>query len=447
MSVPTLARSLRLSLWLVPLLCLLGGVLLAVVAAAIDRRTGNGLVPQQLLGSPAAVQSALSAIATAMATLVTVVLTVTTVAVQLAMGQFSPRIVAALLHDRRNQLAHGLFLATLAYSVLAIGEVDDQSNRVPGVTVVLAYALMLASIVVLLLYVHRAGQNLRVAGLIDLVGDELHRQLDRRYPRPAQGVGVPAEPGAVLATSPGVLVAVDTDGLVAAARDAGCVLELVPMMGDFVPAGTPLLRVHGDGSRLPRSRVAKMVLLGSERTHADDPAYGFRKLVDIAERSIAQPFDDPTTTVQAVHRLHDCLRQLATRELAADRHHDAAGQLRLVARSIGWDGYVRLAFDEIRLAGVSSPQVVRRLRDALTDLKSIAPPDRQPALDRQLELLTAGVRRSYADAQDVDAGLVPDRQGIGSGEDLRAPGGTVPALTLDGTTEAATRPQHAEDGR
>ena len=35
--------------------------------------------------------------------------------------------------------------------------------------------------------------------------------------------------------------------------------------------------------------------------------------------------------------------------------------VRLVERTLSWDGYVRLAFDEIRLAGASSPQVTRRL--------------------------------------------------------------------------------------
>jgi uncharacterized membrane protein len=44
---------------------------------------------------------------------------------------------------------------------------------------------------------------------------------------------------------------------------------------------------------------------------AEDASYGLRKLVDVAERSIAQPFNDPTTTLQALHRLHDLLRQLA----------------------------------------------------------------------------------------------------------------------------------------
>ncbi|MGH3985419.1 MAG: DUF2254 family protein [Pseudonocardiaceae bacterium] len=65
----------------------------------------------------------LSTIASAMVTLATLVLTVTTVAVQLAMGQFSPRIVRALLHDRASQLAYGLFASTFTFAILALREV------------------------------------------------------------------------------------------------------------------------------------------------------------------------------------------------------------------------------------------------------------------------------------------------------------------------------------
>jgi hypothetical protein len=85
---------------------------------------------------------------------------------------------------------------------------------------------------------------------------------------------------------------------------------------------------------------------------------------------------------------------------------------------MSWEGYVRLAFDELRLAGAGSPQVARRLRAALEDLQTVAPPERQPPLDRQLELLEAAVRRAYSDDEDIDAALVPDMQGIGSGADV-----------------------------
>ena len=53
-------------------------------------------------------------------------------------------------------------------------------------------------------------------------------------------------------------------------------------------------------------------MLTLERTLDQDVAYGFRLLVDIAERSLADsPLQDPTTAVQAIDRLHDCLRQMA----------------------------------------------------------------------------------------------------------------------------------------
>ena len=60
---------------------------------------------------------------------------------------------------------------------------------------------------------------------------------------------------------------------------------------------------------------------------------------------------------------------------------------------LDWDGYVHLAFDEIRLAGAGSPQIARRLRAALDDLLAVAPADRRPPLQRQLALLDEAVHR------------------------------------------------------
>jgi uncharacterized membrane protein len=279
--------------------------------------------------------------------------------------------------------------------------------------------------VMLILFVHHAGQGLRAAGLIDLVGDRTRRLIEREYPR---DVGPAADPDLVLAREPGNLFGVDRPALVAAARRAGCVLEMIPVVGDFVSTGSPLFRVHArrdDGATRPPGLAAlwleelpSLVAVTDERVHSEDTSYGIRKLVDIAERSIAQPFNDPSTTVQALHRLHDLLRQLAVRQFPSGVHRDRDGVVRLVERTLSWDGYVRLAFDEIRLAGASTPAVTRRLCAALHDLKTVAPPDRHPALDRQLRLLTAGVHRAYEDEEDIAAALTPDIEGIGSGPDV-----------------------------
>jgi uncharacterized membrane protein len=415
-----LGRYLGSNFWVVPVLCMLGAIGLALGTTAIDRHFGHGLIPQAIIGNPNAAQTILSSIASSMVTLLSLALTLTLVVVQLAMGQFSPRIVRALLSDHRTQLAIGLFAGTFVYAILVLRRIDPQGGVVPGLSVLVAYVLMIASIAGLILYAHHTGQKLRVAGLIDLVGDELREQLDDAYPAESNGGASSRQEDArvIVGREPGVVTSVDHEGLVAAARSAGCVLEMVPMKGDFVPVGAPLFRTHGEPEGLGVEEIVRLVALERERKHEFDTAFGFRKLVDIAERSIAQPFDDPTTAVQAIHRLHDCLRQLATRPFPSGEYRDAEGQVRLVVHTLSWEGYVRLAFDELRLVGASSPQVTRRLRAALEDLKTVAPPERQPVLDRQLGLLEGSVREQFEDEKDVEASLTADQQGIGSGRDI-----------------------------
>jgi uncharacterized membrane protein len=89
--------------WVVPLSGLVAGVLLAIAMLANDRASGYDLVSQTVTGDAPAAERLLSTIITAVVTPMSVGLTVMTVAVQLAMGQFSPRIVAALLRDRLHQ--------------------------------------------------------------------------------------------------------------------------------------------------------------------------------------------------------------------------------------------------------------------------------------------------------------------------------------------------------
>ena len=105
----------------------------AAITLSIDAAAGYDLIPHSVLGTPTAAQTVLSTAASAMLTLTTIVLTVMTLGVQLAMQQFSPRIVRALLADRRSQLAHGLFAATFLYCMVAVAKVNDQgSNGGPG---------------------------------------------------------------------------------------------------------------------------------------------------------------------------------------------------------------------------------------------------------------------------------------------------------------------------
>jgi uncharacterized membrane protein len=259
-----------------------------------------------------------------------------------------------------------------------------------------------------------------VSALIELVGKDTRAVMERRYPHHPAATGTSNGTAAIItAARSGVLTAVGHDELVEQARRADCRLELLPILGEFVPAGAPLFRVHdGDSRKLDPRRMQKSLIMDLERTLEHDVAYGLRLLVDIAERSLADsPLQDPTTTVQAIDRLHDILRQLAPRSFPSGEHRDATGALRLTEKCMSWDAYVRLAFEEIRMAGARSPQVTRRLTSALEDLRAVAPPERKRAIDEQLELLETAVKGAASNDRETTMMLARDPLGIGAGHD------------------------------
>jgi uncharacterized membrane protein len=409
-----LVRHIRTSLWFVPVACVLGGVLLSFLTIAIDRRSGFSLIPESLTGGPDAAIQILSTVAGSMVSLAALVLTITMVVVQLAMGQFSPRIVQTFLRDKPSQFAIGLFVATFAHAMLAMREVHfDGGGSVPGLAIVVAYVLILVSIAALVLYVHHIGQSLRVSAIIELVGTGTRKAIDGEYPDKGDDPPVGSVP-VIAAPRSGVVSHIEHERLVEVAADADCCLELLPALGDFAPAGSPLLRVHGDADRLDHDAVTDAIVLGLERSLEQDVAYGFRMLVDVAERSLSDShFEDPTTAVQAIDRLHDGLRQLARRPFPPPEHRDAAGTVRLVTPTMDWAAYVELAFEEIRRAGAASPQVARRLRSALDDLLTVAPAERRPPLEEQRAKLDAAAEEALGDEREVDLNTSADGQGIG----------------------------------
>jgi len=297
--------------------------------------------------------------------------------------------------------------------MLALREVQTGDRGVvPGVAVVVAFVLVVISIMVLVWYVNHIGRALRVSALIELVGNDTRKLLDKFYPD--VGSVSHCEGRTICAPRSGVITQVNHEALVRIAEVGSCVLTLRPALGEFVPAGATLFEVAGAFERIDVNAAMRSVEIGLERTLDQDMAYGLRMLVDIAERSLSNgPFLDPTTAVQAIDRLHDCLRQLARRSIPDGRYRDKRGEVRLVTPSMAWEDYVHLAFDEIRMAGAGSPQIARRLRAALEDLLTIAPLERRSSLKEQLDLLNSGIKGSIGEGSDRTHSSRNDPSGLG----------------------------------
>ncbi|MFF9193495.1 DUF2254 domain-containing protein [Streptomyces rochei] len=365
-------------------------------------------------------RTVVSAVGSAMMTFIGVVFSISLVAVQMASGQFTPRVVRLFVRSRITKATFAVFLATFVLTLLVLTSYDSSpdprvTTSVPLVQSVLTLLMVALSLLLFVMYVNATLRLMRVSHVIARIAAESFR-VAALTPAPADDGRAP-EVGPVTAWvlhegRAGVLRDVHVARLVRVARKQGAVLRLVPRIGDFLVPGTPVLAVHG-GQAPPRRVLRYALSVGVERTVHQDLGFGLRQLSDIALRALSSAVNDPTTAVQALDRIVQILAALSRRPLDRAVHRDRRGTLRLVRPVPGWEDLVDLGFTEIRACGAGNAQVTRRMLAGLDDLLRLAPPQRRAPLRRHRELLRQAVERVTPAPADRAFALFPDRQGIG----------------------------------
>ncbi|MFD4256275.1 DUF2254 domain-containing protein [Streptomyces sp. NPDC058534] len=425
-----LREHLRDTFWFAPTAAMVGVFVVWLVAQELDAALVRSLQDggdydtlAELLRFADDAKTVVSAVGSAMMTFIGVVFSISLVAVQMASGQFTPRVVRLFVRSRITKATFAVFLATFVLTLLVLTSYDSTpdpraATSVPLVQSVLTLLMVALSLLLFVMYVNGTLRLMRIGHVIARIAAESFRAA-ALMPAPADD----ADDGEADGLSPvtawvahegraGVLRDVHIARLVRVARGHGVVLRLVPRIGDFLVPGTPVLAVHG-GAAPPRRALRYALSVGVERTFHQDLAFGLRQLSDIGLRALSPAINDPTTAVQALDRVVQILAALSRRPLDAVVHRDRRGAARLVQAVPGWTELVDLGFAEVRGCAVGAPQVSRRLLAGLDDLLLLAPPGRREPLLRHRELLRQAVERDTPAPADRAFALLPDRQGIG----------------------------------
>ncbi len=388
MSLSRARDELRSMFWVIPTACVAASIGLALGLVDLDHALGASNAFYLYPGPPSGARSFLSSITTAMISFTGLVFSITIVALQLTSGQFSSRVIRVFLRDRVIRFSLGVFVATFVYAMMvqrAVVGTNLNEAFVPQVAVTMAFVLVLASVGMFILYIDHVANMMRVATLVSTIGEESGHLMADRYP-PDQPPGesdlrLPPAARTVAAPRGAVVVSVNEAGLVDLARRAGVTVGLVPRIGDYVVTGAPLLSVHPDdgsaGRRAPLSDadLVSEVAFDSERTMEQDLAFGFRQLVDIAQRALSPGINDPTTATQVLDVLHDLLHQLATRHLPNGRIRDAEDRVRLIVPQYEFADFMDLAVGEIWRYGSDAARVPQRMARLVADVAEVALPE------------------------------------------------------------------------
>ena len=419
-----LADSGRLPLWAIPATYAIGSIILALVLPRLENTYLAGYAHGM---SASAALAFFSAVSSGTMTLTGIVFAVAFVMVQFSAVAYSPRLV--MMFTSRPQLYHsmGVFFATFCYSLGALAWTDrGGSGTVPLFSTLLVGLLLIASMLAFVGLVNSLN-DMQIHNVLRSVGERGRQVIAETYRPLAADAGAghatdtprrealaPVTQTITYMGEPQSIARFDTAELMRLAASSGGLIELDCAVGDTVLHGTIIAWVRAAGAPLDQEALMRAVELAAARTWEQDPKYPIRLLVNIAIRALSPAVNDPTTGVQALDQIEDLLRRLGQSELDNGLICDEHSVLRVSIPMPTWQDYLSLSFDEIRQFGMTSIQVLRRLRSALTGLAATVPSEqRRAATTRYLHQLDLDIDRSELDSSDQAMAHEEDRQGLG----------------------------------
>ena len=410
----------RSALWVLPTVSV---VIFLVAGAVVSRVSISDDSPLRWLafqGTPDDARQLLVVVSSTMLRVTGLVFALTIIALQIASGQYSPRLLRNFMRDRGTQFVLSIFVGAFAYSTAGLHTVGvqnpDEAAFMPRLAVSGSLGLALASLGVLIFFIHHLSHSIQIDTIMSMVVRETMQVIDDLYPDqlgyPESEERCPDPPAwAVILPSDhsGYIQGVAPAALVQAATRHDLVIRLVRMVGDHVVAGTPIAWAwHRSADHAPpepglQKAIRNSVNVGFERTMLQDVSFGIRRLVDIGNKALSPAVNDPYTASQAVHHLSVILCTLARRRLGDRLCRDEHGTVRVAMPFPEFANYLQLGTAQIRRFGAKEPAVARSLIQLLKNVgSSTTSEDRRKVSAWHLRLVLEDAKRETAQSADVE---------------------------------------------
>ena len=246
------------SLWVVPFIAIPLELIATRVLHAIDDRSRFTLLG---LGEGGA-RAMLEVVITATLSFSVFTFGSLLVAIQVASGQLTPRIIATtLLRNNVVRYTVGLFIFTLFFAISASSRLDTDVRQLVVFTGALLGLFCFSAFLYLIDY---AARLLRPISILARVGNDGLAVIESVYPdavvlsqisKPrSQPLGQPDRVVRYVGTSE-IVVAIQIGQLLSEAKRLDGVIEFAPQVGDFVAVEEPLFNLYGGAARADDGRL------------------------------------------------------------------------------------------------------------------------------------------------------------------------------------------------
>ncbi len=418
-------RETRESYWFIPSMMILGAICLSFLTIAVDRSSLSDNLRLQLLwgGDAEGARGLMEVIASSMVTVATLTFSLTIVAFTQASAQFGPRLLRNFARDSGNKVVLGTFIATFVYCLLVLRAIrtgiDGQPEFVPYFSVSTGFLLGLASLGVLIYFIHHVSQAIYAPNLIASVAADLLKTIEDLLPwdeednptftasekRSALPPDFEKKAVGIKANSSGYLQMVDYINLLAIAVDNNLTMLIIHRPGHFIPHDADVVLVSPAGPVSPAvlRSIRSSFTLGKHRVAPQDVEFAIDQLVEVAVRALSPAINDPFTAMNCIDWLGVALSRLAVKRIPPPYLTDSSGVARVhLKHPITFKGVTEAAFNQIRQQAGNHVSVLIRLLEVLASIAEHTHDEQELiVLERQAKMIKRSSHRLLRENEDL----------------------------------------------
>jgi uncharacterized membrane protein len=400
-----------------PSLIVVGSIVFAAALIEADSAGSDRWLRQwpRLFGAGAeGARQMLSTLAGSMMTVMGITFSMTLMALALASGQYTSRILRNFMRSRVTQVTLGIFAGIFVYCLIVLRTIrGGEAAFVPSLAVFFAFVMALVGVVVLIYFIHHIASSIQASSIIASVARETIAAIDRLFLE-KPGHGPDADEGQALGTLDprtwyvvpaavsGYIQSVDNEALLRLARVGKTIVRMERGVGAFVVQDAALASL---ALTYPPDQETITALNGAysisrHRTIEQDPAFGIRQIVDMALKALSPGVNDTSTAVMCVDYLTAILARLACRQFPSAHRYEGE-TLRVIIIAPTFEGLLAEAFDQIRGSAAGNVAVMARMLGAIDTIASLTvTPCHRRALDEQVQWIAELADRSIQSSHD-----------------------------------------------
>jgi uncharacterized membrane protein len=378
-------NKLKATFWFVPVLIIIVAIFLAIGLVILDQEINlpqDGIGKYFFVNSADSARSILSTISGAMIGVAGTVFSVTLVALTLASSQFGPRLIKNFMYVRLNQIVLGSYVATYLYCLFVLNAIkeNDAYTFMPVLSILFAIVAAFINIILLIIFIHQIATSIQADNVISDISEVIYKQVKTIYPKKMgneledEKINiVDAIKSKYLNTlsikSPksGYLQYIDSESLLEVVSSNNALIDLYFRPGDHLVEGIEIGKLYNNKEidKNLQEKICNQFVIGKIKVGDQDLEFSIHQMVEIAARALSPGVNDPYTAITCIDNLTATMCHLAETEFPSKYRTDTENNLRVIADTTDFEGFLDAAFNQIRQFSAGSTAVIIKLMEGL----------------------------------------------------------------------------------